>query len=307
MASRKPTNVNGTVYRYDISSTSSIFSSNFAYRKGAWVLHQLRRVVGDPTFFAILAHWRQTRLFGSGDSEDFIQAAEDVYGQDLHWYFDPWLYDPGALSYQYGTTSVVVNGFRYLLVHLRQNQSSSCPTYTMPVDLRFTDGAQTRNFVLKDSARLQHYVIPVQNVPSGISIDPDGWLLTTSVSTQTYSPGPPKVVRTYPPPGAGGDYDLTRVDVTFHTPVVATASDFEVRTQSGVAIGFNYVYNSATNTASLYLVADIDIAGLTVTVKDSIRAANSNMQLDGETSNGTVLPTGDGLPGGNAVIRIGWQ
>ncbi|MHC4209849.1 MAG: M1 family metallopeptidase, partial [Planctomycetota bacterium] len=54
---RRPSDVNGSVYvpLEDADNFNRIFSGNFSYRKGAWVLHQLRHVVGDQDFFDILA------------------------------------------------------------------------------------------------------------------------------------------------------------------------------------------------------------------------------------------------------------
>ena len=40
----------GTIYVEDTNNISAIFSSNLSYRKGSWVLHMLRHVVGDKSF-----------------------------------------------------------------------------------------------------------------------------------------------------------------------------------------------------------------------------------------------------------------
>lgn len=61
------------------------------YKKGGWLLHMLRRQLGDETFFAVLRAY----LAAFGDrparSLDLWQIAEAVSGQDLEWFFRQWL------------------------------------------------------------------------------------------------------------------------------------------------------------------------------------------------------------------------
>ena len=301
MQARKPSSVNGTVYCYDSGNVSAIFNSNFSYRKGSWVLHQLRHIVGDSTFFAILAEWRERHQYGAATTEDFIAASEFVYGGPLRWFFDPWIYERGALAYRWGNQIVTVSGRKYLVVHLRQVQSATYPRFTMPVDLRFTVLGEQITRSLWNFAELQHYVVPIANTATAPLIDPDGWLLTTSVTTEAYSPGPPKIVTVLPPPGPGADSDFSKIKVTFHTPVVASKSDFKI-TSHGRPMPFVYTYDAPNCTAILTLGVDILPSAVVLTVFDTVRAIDSGMILDGEMAPGAVLPSGDGLPGGNAVF-----
>lgn len=305
MQARKPSSVNGSVYCYDSGNVSSIFSSNFSYRKGGWVLHQLRHIVGDNAFFAILAEWRTRYQYAAATTEDFIKTSEDVFGASLRWYFDPWIYERGALAFRWGTQEVTVDGRRYLLVHLKQVQNAAYPRFTMPVDLRFTVSGQPDTRVLWNSAALQHYVLPIANPASGASIDPDGWLLTTSVTAEAYSAGPPKIVALSPPPGPASESDLSKIRITFHTPVVVSAADFRL-TSKGRPVPFVFSYDAGTCSVTLTLGADLVPSSVELTVLDTVKAVNSNMSLDGEMAPGYALPSGDGLPGGSAVIRFSY-
>jgi aminopeptidase N len=53
------------------------------YEGGAYVLHTLRREVGDGTFFAILRQWVVTYAGTSATTEDFVTTASSVAGRDL--------------------------------------------------------------------------------------------------------------------------------------------------------------------------------------------------------------------------------
>jgi aminopeptidase N len=62
------------------------------YTRGAMTLHQLRRVVGDPTFFTILRTWVKTNAGTNVTIEQFIATAEKVAKRDLTAFFQAWLF-----------------------------------------------------------------------------------------------------------------------------------------------------------------------------------------------------------------------
>lgn len=307
MQNRRPSSVNGSVYRYDISSINTIFSSTFSYNKGAWVLHQLRHVVGTETFFNILAEYRRQYEYGSATTDQFIEVAEQVYGQDLNWFFDKWVYGTGALAYQWGWQSTTVNGKNYLLVSLNQTQSASFGTYAMPVDIRFNANGVRENRRIWNDALTQHYVLPTNGTASNVTLDEDEWLLKTGVTSANYSPGPPKIVETLPEPGAKREYGVSQVRVTFHTPVQAAAADFTVTGNRTGNQTFTYSYDNLNNTAILSFSDSLPLDSYTVQIRDTVRAVNSNQTLDGEINNPlhpASLPSGDGIPGGTAQVRF---
>ena len=62
------------------------------YVRGAMTLHQLRRVVGDKTFFRIVRSWAGTRAGAAVTVEEFVAHAEKVAKRDLGTFFDVWLF-----------------------------------------------------------------------------------------------------------------------------------------------------------------------------------------------------------------------
>ncbi|MEK8172464.1 M1 family aminopeptidase [Streptomyces sp. M19] len=59
------------------------------------VLHQVRRAVGDATFFPLLRAWVREHRHGNADTEQFIALCERRSGKDLGSLFDTWLYGEG--------------------------------------------------------------------------------------------------------------------------------------------------------------------------------------------------------------------
>jgi aminopeptidase N len=69
-----------------------LFNFPVVYERGAATLHALRLEVGDDKFFEIVRAWAKERLYSSATTEDFIELAERVSGQDLGEFFDGWLF-----------------------------------------------------------------------------------------------------------------------------------------------------------------------------------------------------------------------
>jgi aminopeptidase N len=65
------------------------------YDRGAMALHELRRAVGDATFFRILRDWPSQHRDGHGTTEEFVRLAEQESGKDLDGLFRAWLYTDG--------------------------------------------------------------------------------------------------------------------------------------------------------------------------------------------------------------------
>lgn len=65
------------------------------YQKGAWVLHMLRKRMGDEAFWAGSQSYYARHMNGSASTTDFRRAMEEASGLDLESFFDQWLYQGG--------------------------------------------------------------------------------------------------------------------------------------------------------------------------------------------------------------------
>ncbi|MGE3277912.1 MAG: M1 family aminopeptidase [Vicinamibacterales bacterium] len=63
-----------------------------AYNKGAMVLHMLRRLLGDETFFAGIRRYYAENRFRKAGTDDFRRAMAEVSGRDLDRFFERWVY-----------------------------------------------------------------------------------------------------------------------------------------------------------------------------------------------------------------------
>lgn len=305
MQSRRPSATSGTVYCYDISDPNRIFSGTYSYNKGAWAMHMLRGIVGETTFFNILNEFRNRFQYQSAITSDFIDVCEDVYGDDLNFYFDKFVYGGGVPVYQWAWQTVTSNNKNYLLVYTRQTQSSTFGTFTMPIDIRPTVGGVKQQKKIWNDALTENYVIPLSGAATACTFDEDVWILNGGVTATSFVHGGPTVVETIPSPNQKTLAAVKEIKITFHTGVTTSASDYVIRMNgSATPIPFSFSYDSVKNTVTLNPSRQLAGGTFSVEVKDTVRATNNNAQLDGEMSLTPTLPSGNGQSGGAMVFSF---
>ncbi|PSQ69768.1 MAG: hypothetical protein BRD29_00970 [Bacteroidetes bacterium QH_2_67_10] len=155
-----------TDYRYDEATE---LLNPFSYQKGAWVLHMLRRRVGDEVFWAGLRRFYRAHAGGSADTRDFRAAMEAASGSDLRSFFEQWTDGPAVPRYE-GT-------WRYedgrLTVRLRQVAPEDF-TYTLPLEIGLyaSDGAEPRVETVDVNARRETVSFSVEEAPARVALDP---------------------------------------------------------------------------------------------------------------------------------------
>lgn len=309
MDDRRPFYGTGTVYVPDVSDVYRVFDYDLSYLKGAWVLHQLRGVVGDEAFFPALAAYRAQYEGSAATTDDFAAVVSTVAGADLDWFFQEWVYEPGVPTYRYGWRNARVRGRDYLLLHISQTQNVSWGVYTMPVRLRVQHESQpVENLVLWNDKRLQHFVLPLTAAATQARMDPNDWILATSKTQVTYVNGPPAVVETVPQPGARRTADeLTEVLVAFSENVVGAAGSCAVQDADGVEVAAIKSYDAQQFTTTLAFSSQLPPGTYTIRADDAIVSSAAGQALDGEASDPAdpaSLPSGDGAPGGDAVVEF---
>jgi aminopeptidase N len=77
-----------------VSSYKNLLNPN-SYQKGGWVLHMLRRQLGDTVFHKIIRNYYAAYAGKNADTRDFQLICEKESGKNLSSFFDQWLYTPG--------------------------------------------------------------------------------------------------------------------------------------------------------------------------------------------------------------------
>lgn len=202
----KDNDYTGSIYRSDTTSVGFIFQY-IVYGKGAWTLHMLRHVIGDDNFFETLAQYRDTYQFSHASTEDFQGVAELVWGDDLEWFFDQWIYGSGKPDYNWWWSAAPEDeyGNSEVTVHIDQVQHESYPIFKMPIDLRFTSGIFDTTIVVWDSLQAQDFTFELGFEPSDMTFDDDAWIhkhatQVAGIDDPGYQPLDFRLTNAYPNP-----------------------------------------------------------------------------------------------------------
>ncbi len=197
----------GTLYVQDTSRVSELFRYSRVYAKGASVLHMLRHVLGDSTFFRCIGAYVQDPRFryGVATTSDLRAVCEDVSGLSLGPFFDQWVFGEGFPIYS-ADHRVVREGDTYLTtVTLYQEASGSSPQFfAMPVDILLTDGVSRQTIVARHAFDGQEFTARTSWAPSQVVIDPDGWILKDVIDPSGQLPASVVLDQNYPNPFNAG-------------------------------------------------------------------------------------------------------
>lgn len=195
-------NPNSTIVHKNLADISRVIANGAqVYQGGAQVLHNIRGVVGTPTFWAGIKLYYGRYKDGIATTNDFRRAMEEACaaagdqcpadGKDLSWLFTSLLNRGGALQVQ-GTWTYDAAS-KQVQVTLEQTQTSGL--YRMPIEIRITTigsaapggrggaGAaaapqptRTRQVVQLTQQR-QTFSFPSDIEPANVELDPEAWVM----------------------------------------------------------------------------------------------------------------------------------
>jgi aminopeptidase N len=171
--------------------TDGVYDPSFkwgvvAYEKGASVLHMLRGVLDDdPLFWQALRDFLAAHAYGNAVTPDLVASVEATAGEDLSWFFDPWLYGEGHPVYEYGWSWDDLGGGQWQVdVVIRQVQTT--PTlFDMPVDFRVQTASGDFDFSERIDLAEETVSFVVTAEPTGLLVDPDNWILDQQLLAPT--------------------------------------------------------------------------------------------------------------------------
>jgi aminopeptidase N len=164
----------GTLYVRDSMDVSRFFGPT-TFSKGAWVLHMLRHVMGDSSFFHALRTYVREFAYGNVVTEDFQRICEREHGRPLDWFFKEWVYGMSEPAYALDWASAAQGADTMTVVTIRQTTGAG--TFTMPLDLRISRAGGDTTLVVWDSLPTQRWDLRLGRATTGVVLDPDGWVL----------------------------------------------------------------------------------------------------------------------------------
>jgi aminopeptidase N len=197
-----------------------LFNYSITYCKGACVLHQLRYVLGDSLFQAILqSYCADTNMkYKAATIRDFNDKVNEVAGGNYDWFFDEWIYSPNHPVY-YNTYNFqdLGTGNWQASLFITQVQSNA-PFFKMPVDIRlvFEDYTDTVVRIMND-VNYQQFSWIFPKKPVLLQFDPSNQIVLKQHTTvvgiwnMTGNAGNVTLSQNFPNPALGSaqiDYSI---------------------------------------------------------------------------------------------------
>jgi len=146
-----------------------------SYQKGSWVLHMLRRKLGEENFWKGMRNYYTEFNGGNANTDSLRKVMERASGQDLNQFFFQWVYSAGHpqlnITWKYGANGVVT-------LNIVQKQLT---LFDFPLEVLINDKMYSVNVKEKNTK----VDFPVSERPFGIKIDPEVNLLATFKLTES--------------------------------------------------------------------------------------------------------------------------
>jgi aminopeptidase N len=146
-----------------------------SYEKGSWVLHMLRRKLGDVAFWKGIRSYYAKYDGGNANTDDFRMVMEQASEQNLQVFFNQWLFTAGhpqlTINWKYDPDKKLVE----ILIEQQQNN-----LYEFPLELSV--GQQKHTIQIKN--KITSIQVPAKSKPFSVMADPDVNLLAAFVVTE---------------------------------------------------------------------------------------------------------------------------
>ncbi len=138
-----------------------------SYQKGGWVLHMLRRKLGDELFWQGIKKYYATYAGKNASTDDFRKVMETTSGKDLQVFFKQWLYTPGLplldVKWKYNEIR------RTVTITAEQTQT---PLFDISLQVALESGTEIilQNMNIKD--KTNQLELPCAKKPTKLMLDP---------------------------------------------------------------------------------------------------------------------------------------
>jgi aminopeptidase N len=147
------------------------------YPKGACILHQLRFILGDESFFRAVSAFLHEHAFEPVDTRDFMKTVKDVTGQNLDWFFEQYVFSPGHPVFEIESSWDAAEGQIRLRVAQVQSRDRGVPIYRMPVRIGIVTQSGKRVETVWLENERDVFVFESRERPLLVRFDEGNWLL----------------------------------------------------------------------------------------------------------------------------------
>ncbi len=160
----------------ELDDQSAAYRSIMFY-KGAFVFRMLRVLLGDETFFRLLATCYTQYLGRNIGLDDFENLATQTAGQDLRWFFALWVDSTGVPEFVPDYKILRIPGGTY---RMRGTLEQKLEGFRMPVEVTLETKGSAERATLQFDGREASFSLTSTSEPRDLLIDPDAKILRIS-------------------------------------------------------------------------------------------------------------------------------
>ena len=146
-----------------------------AYPKGAWVLHMMRRQIGDELFWKVLKTYATRFKYQCVETSDLRKVVEEVTGRAFEPFFYEWTERPGCpvvqIDYKW------IESDKQASIKVKQTQKEEAFSFPLALEFCGEGGAAPYRLSKDITEKEQSFLIPMANRPEMVRIDPDNAVL----------------------------------------------------------------------------------------------------------------------------------
>ena len=144
------------------------------YNKAAMVLHMLRRLLGDETFFGGIRRYYNEMRFRKAGTDDLIRAFEAQSGRSLTAFFDRWIHEADLPDIAFSHRTASGSGGREVI--LRFDQRGKLFEVPITVTLRYR-GNHRETLVVPVAGAVTEVRMPLRGQLRDVEVNEDGGAL----------------------------------------------------------------------------------------------------------------------------------
>ena len=138
-AKRRPT------VDFNYEEPFELFSSH-VYAKGSLILTMLQDVLGEDGFWRSIKDYTIKNKLKTVETVDLKKSIENTTGQNLDWFFNQWLYEPGFPEYEVSWN--YNQRMKELSIHVKQIQDlKTTSLFKMPIRILIDNGKKEEHII----------------------------------------------------------------------------------------------------------------------------------------------------------------
>jgi aminopeptidase N len=170
------TRPNQTIYATDTTDVIALFDGTLRYTKPSYIMHMLRNQVGDSAFFSGFKNYLSdpNLAYGFATEDDLRKHMEASSGQDLSWFFEQWIHEPGhpiiSANWEQFGNKIRVNWEQ-------KSAAENGYVYKMPISFTAFYGDRQSTVGFEINEKTGEAILPVSGVVDSLLVDYDNQVL----------------------------------------------------------------------------------------------------------------------------------